>query len=102
MSRLLAGLDRFFVGLIGLLLIGVGVLAVVWERALVSWLQPRITDGPVANATSTTWWPWAVGAGGVVLMIIAFRWLFSHLSRTMVGSTVLAESDRTGRLRACD
>lgn len=100
MSRRLAGVDRFVVAVVGLVLIAVGVLAVLWQRDLVSWLQPRITTRPLGDATTTAWWAWAVGAAGAVLMVIALRWLLAHLFRPRVGHTVLNGSDRTGRLSA--
>ncbi|MEO6880502.1 MAG: alkaline shock response membrane anchor protein AmaP [Mycobacteriaceae bacterium] len=98
MSRRLAGLDRVVVAVVGLVLVAVGVLAVLWQRDLVSWLQPRITTRPLGDATTTAWWAWAVGAVGAVLMVVALRWLFAHLFRARVGSAILAGSDRTGRL----
>lgn len=98
MSRRLAGLDRFLVALVGLALVALGVLAVLWERDLVSWLEPEIATPGLTTAAGAGWWPWAVGVAGIVLVVLALQWLTAHVSRSRVGWSNLPGSSGSGRL----
>lgn len=100
MSRALAGLDRTVVLVLGLLLVGVGVLAVVWQRGLVDRLDGTISAPGLTTAAESSWWPWAVGAAGVLLVLVALRWLVAHLAGRSGTRVRLPGSDRSGRLTA--
>lgn len=77
MTRLALTFDRLVTALLGLGLVAVGLTAVAWENG-------RVVDGRhvsfavVVDAAQAGWWPWAIGACGIVLIVIGLRWLASH------------------------
>lgn len=100
MTRTLAGLDRLLAMLLGLVLLAVGVGAVIWQGG---WYHraPRTLTAPwLSSATTASWWPWAAGIGGIVLILLGLRWLVAHLPHRRTSSVKLAGSDRTGNLTA--
>jgi len=100
MSRTLAGLDRLLALLLGLILLAVGVGAIIWQGG---WYHraPRTLSVPwLSSATTASWWPWATGIGGIILILAALRWLVAHLPHRRSPAVTLAGSDRTGQLTA--
>lgn len=98
MSRLTTGLDRLLALLVGLVLIVVGAGAIVWQLGTFSRAPKTLTAPGLVNATTQSWWPWAVGIGGAVLILLALRWLAAHLPGRKVHAAKLAGSDATGKL----
>ncbi|MCK0176092.1 alkaline shock response membrane anchor protein AmaP [Mycolicibacterium sp. F2034L] len=76
MTRSAVVLDRLVVALTGLLLVAGGAGALWWT------FGPRATAplalGPAATAVDQTWWPWAGGAAGVIVILVGLRWLAAH------------------------
>lgn len=100
MTRTLAGLDRLLALLLGLVLVAIGAGAIVWQGG---WYHraPRSLTAPwLSSATAAGWWPWAAGIGGLVLILLALRWLVAHLPYRRATAVKLAGSDRTGSLTA--
>jgi len=98
MSRLATGLDRLLVLLVGLVLIVVGAGAILWQLATFSQAPKTLTAPGLVYATTQSWWPWAVGIGGTVLVLLSLRWLGAHVPGRKVHAVKLAGSDATGKL----
>ncbi len=98
MSRLATGLDRLLVLLVGLVLIVVGAGAILWQLATFSQAPKTLTAPGLVHATTQSWWPWAVGIGGAVLILLSLRWLGAHVPGRKVHDFKLAGSDATGKL----
>lgn len=97
MSKGLVALDRITSFVVGLVLLAAGVGAVGWRLGWWPGMPERIrADG--VGVVDTAWWPWALGAAGVVLVILALRWLLAHTGRRQVSALTLAGSGRQGRL----
>jgi hypothetical protein len=100
MSRAALALDRLVALLLGLALVVVGVAAAAWGTQRVDLLPDALDLGPVVEASDKSWWPWATGVGGAVLILLGLRWLFAHVPRSGAGPIRLPGTDRTGRLTA--
>jgi len=100
MSRTLAALDRVLLFVLGVAALIVGVAAVVWQAELWDRLSGPVQAPWLRRAAAQDWWPWAVGAGGVVLVLLALWWLLAHLSRRKLGEVRLAGSSTAGKLTA--
>lgn len=98
MSRTLTTIDRVLVLLLALGLIAAGVVAALWQSGRVSQLNGTITAPWLSTAAAARWWPWAVGAVGVVLVILALRWIAAHISGSKVRDVRLPGSTTAGRL----
>ncbi|MGL5817902.1 MAG: hypothetical protein ACRCYR_10090 [Phycicoccus sp.] len=99
MRRRTVALDRVAVLLTGLLLLAVGVAGLVWWRGDLG-LSGPVDTTVVTDATEQPWWPWAVGAAGVLLVALGLRWLAAHLRSSRVGDLRLPGSGPQGRLTA--
>lgn len=99
MSRKAIAVDRVAVLLLGLLLIVVGLAGIAWWAGQLPGDPASVDAGGVVSATASAWWPWAVGAAGVVLALLALRWLFAHVPHQGVKRLTLPGSGRTGRLQ---
>lgn len=99
MNRATIAFDRIAVALMGLALIAVGVGAAAWQWGYLPETRQRI-DVPFAeNTIQATWWPWALGAGAVVLVLVGLRWLFAHRPGRRVGRlSVSSTGDQAGQL----
>lgn len=93
--------DRLVVLLVGLALLAVGLLGLDWRYdglSDVTDLPERLDTSPTADVVTTTWWPWAAAAGGIVLGLVGLWWLLAHLRRPGPASRRLAGSGPTGVL----
>ncbi len=98
MTRTTWAVDRLVTVLVGLLLVGVGVLAVVWRYEWWSVLATRTDTSAAISATERAWWPWALLALGVVLCLAGLRWLFAHLPAPAGAPLNLRGTSKQGRL----
>jgi hypothetical protein len=89
-------LDRAATLIAGLVLIGVGAAAFVWDRGLgLNW--PDHPDaGRVLSFLRSGWVPWAAGLGGVVVVLVGLGWLVAHASRRRVRTLELESAAGTG------
>ena len=100
MSRLTVAVDRVVTLLVAVLLIVVGAACAVWGTDRVPPLDGSLDLGAVSTATTKTWWPWAVGVGGVIAVLLGLRWLFAHVPSRRRGPLRLSGTDSRGRLHA--
>lgn len=100
MNRKVIALDRVVALVVGLVLIAAGAAgALWWLGTFPSWPQ-TLAASWVAQWPTATWWPWATGAAGVVLILLGLRWLAGHLPDRGVTHVTLPGSDERGRLSA--
>ncbi len=98
MSRALAALDRILLFVLGVVALVLGVGAVVWDAKWWDRLTGTVRAPWLRRAAEQGWWPWAVGAAGVLLALLALWWLLTHLSRHTIGETRLSGSSTAGKL----
>lgn len=72
-------LDRAATLVAGLVLAAIGAAAVLWPLHVVRGVPERITAEPVAHATASSWWPWALAGAGALLVVIGLLWVVSHV-----------------------
>jgi hypothetical protein len=97
-SRGVVGLDRFVALVVSLVLIVGGGLTVLWGTRQVDALSAPLDLTRVREALDETWWPWAVGGAGVLLVVLGLVWLLGHVPANGVGRIPLPGSGRSGRL----
>jgi len=98
MSRATVAIDRVVALVLGVALIAGGVLAVGWYYAWWSWLPAAVDVAGALRVVGTSWWPWALGAAAVVLLLVGLRWLLAHAPRRKVSELRLPGSGVEGRL----
>jgi hypothetical protein len=84
MTRLATTLDRFAALVFGLALIAVGAGLLVWNTRWIPGVPEMITSPGLVAATDSDWWPWAVAAVGLLLVLVALRWLVVHTPKSRV------------------
>lgn len=77
MTRRAVIVDRIAALLLGIGLLASGLAAVAWQRGAL-WQARPLDLSAAAELTQTPWWPWASAAAGILLILLALRWLFSH------------------------
>lgn len=90
MTRLATTVDRLAAAVFGLALIAIGVGVLVWNTHWIPGVPQSITAPGLVSATNARWWPWAVAGVGLVLVLVALRWLFSHTPKARVKALPLA------------
>ncbi|MBX7454591.1 alkaline shock response membrane anchor protein AmaP [Mycolicibacterium sp. 3033] len=92
MTRAAVAFDRVVTLLAGTALVAAGLAAVTWSRGDLG--AGRALTTPLAEWTSASWWPWALGGAGIVLILVALRWLAAH-RRPAKASRVDVSGDAT-------
>lgn len=100
MSRAVLAWDRIVTAVLGLALVAVGMAAALWWLGTFPGWPTELQSDQTLAWTTQPWWPWAVGAAGVVLILLGVRWLASHLPNRGVTHLKLPGSNRRGRLDA--
>jgi hypothetical protein len=100
MRRGVIALDRTVGLLIALALIAGGALAICWWYDVLPAAPNQLKLHAPADYTATSWWPWATGAAGVVLILLGLWWLVRHVPRRVSGRFSLPGSNQYGRLHA--
>lgn len=100
MSRLTAAWDRIATVVVGLMLLAVGAAAVIWYYRLVGGFPKELHARTATRILGQRWWPWAAGAGGIVLVLLGLRWVAAHIPQRHNKQLSLTGSDATGRLSA--
>lgn len=77
MTRRAVTVDRIAALLLGIGLLALGLATVAWERGAL-WQAGPLDLSAAIELTRTPWWPWTSGAAGILLILLALRWLFSH------------------------
>jgi hypothetical protein len=98
-TRGVAAVDRVLALLLGLTLVALGAGAFAWQRDLLPGATEETRLGPARDLAEQSWWPWALGGGALVLVLLALWWLAAHLRRGRVRAIRLAGSDGSGVLR---
>ncbi len=98
MSRATIAFDRVVAFLAGLVLLAAGVVAILWWSDHLGSVPRKVDLGSFASVTGQPWWPWALGAAGVVLTLLGIRWLAAHLPDRGVRQVELEGSGASGRL----
>lgn len=100
MTRGVLRSDRVVSFVVGLVLLGIGVLAVAWGLDLVPALRAdSVAVHGAAGVSDAAWWPWALGLVGLLLMVGSLTWCLAHLRRASIRTVSLAGSGPEGRLR---
>ena len=101
MSRAVIAWDRVVTLLIGLLLIAVGLAGILWWLGdFLGWSQQPLQVDRALELTEEAWWGWAVGAAGILLILLGLRWLAAHVPDRRVSNLKLPGSTAQGRLDA--
>jgi hypothetical protein len=100
MGRGLIALDRVAAFVLGLLLLVGGAAALAWRYDVFADAPSnvKLTDAP--TVVTEDWWPWATGAAGIVLVLLALGWLLRHIPRRRLNRLSLDGSSTEGRLSA--
>lgn len=99
MTRVTVSIDRLATLVVAVVLAVVGLLALDWRYDGLLDLPASTSTGAAADLTGATWWPWAVGAVGVLLVLLGLRWLWSHVRSSTVSQLNLPGTGEQGRLR---
>jgi len=99
-SRAVQGLDRFVGLLLSVVLISGGGLTVLWGTRQVGILTAPLDLTVVRQVLDESWWPWAVGGLGVLLVVLGVLWLLAHVPGRGVDRILLPGTGRSGRLSA--
>ncbi|WP_350276333.1 hypothetical protein [Kribbella sp. HUAS MG21] len=100
MRRGVIALDRTVGIAVALLLIAAGGLALAWWYGVLPGAPDAVEITGPADPTGASWWPWATGAAGIVLVLLGLWWLLRHLPRRVNGRFELPGPSQDGRLHA--
>ncbi len=98
MSRATLAVDRVLTALVALLLMAAGGAGIVWWSGRFLVLPPRLDLSGLGWLPRQSWWPWALGAVGLLLLLLGLRWLVGHLPDRGVSHLNLAGSSPAGKL----
>jgi hypothetical protein len=90
MTRFATTIDRLAALVFGLALIALGVGVLVWNTYWIPGVPEKITAPGLVAATNADWWPWAVAGVGILLVLIALRWLVVHTPKSRVRALPLS------------
>jgi len=93
MTRTAVTFDRIAAVVAGLALVALGAALAVWTTNSVPNLPRRIAISGLHSATGTGWWPFALAGAGVLLVVVALRWLFAHTPAAKVKDLPLRRDD---------
>jgi hypothetical protein len=82
----------------GLVLILLGVAGILWWAGRLGSVPTQFDLGGIRWLPRQGWWPWALGAGGIILALLGLRWLLAHLPKRGVSHLYLPGSGPEGRL----
>jgi|UPI000687764B hypothetical protein len=98
MSRGTLAADRTLTAVAGVVLIALGVLGILWYAGRLGSVPSVVDVSGIRWLPKAEWWPWALGAAGVILALVGLRWLLSHLPRSGVSNLYLTGSGSQGKL----
>lgn len=94
--------DRLASFVAGLVLLALGLAAAAWGAHQLTRVWPAAPDRlhlkTATDAYAQSWWPWASGVAGFVLLALAIWWLVAHLPHRRAAPLRLPGSNRTGAL----
>jgi hypothetical protein len=86
-------LDRVAALVLGVFLLAVGAAMVIWTTHLIDGAPEYLTAPGLVFAAQTAWWPWAVTAAGILLVLLGLRWLATHRPARRARELTLADSN---------
>lgn len=98
-SRRTAVWDRTGTLVLSLVLLVSGAALVWWWSGRSPAADPLSTR-TATELTQASWWPAALGAAGVLLVLLGLAWLLAHLHRSTVDRLHVSGSGPQGRLDA--
>ena len=96
MTRLATSIDRLAALLLGVLLIVLGLGLLVWNTDWLPHIPQAITAPGLVTASGTHWWPWALAVAGILLIVLALRWLFTHTPQAKIKTQRLSGAEKNG------
>lgn len=100
MSRAVVAWNRVATLLVGLLLIALGLAGILWWLGIFEGWPQELRVDRALELTQEAWWGWAVGAAGLLLILLGLRWLAAHLPSRRASTIRLPGSTAAGRLDA--
>lgn len=100
MTRLASAWDRFSALIFGVALIALGAGMLAWGS---DWIPNRpeyVTAPGLVTAADAGWWPWVLAAAGIVLIVLALRWLLIHTPKARVKAVPLVSGHSGGTVSA--
>lgn len=91
MTRAAVLLDRIAVLVLGLVLVAAGLATAGWAAGRFG--VGYLSFSPALTASASSWWPWACGAVGALLVLVGVRWLAAHGRAPRVVNVNLAHDD---------
>jgi hypothetical protein len=92
-------LDRILVLLIGLALVAVGVGAAAWQMDRLPFTLDSLNVSGYTDVSEQGWWPWALGAGGVVVVLLGLALLVKQFpARRAPAVSVALPEGKSGSL----
>lgn len=99
MKRRTVAVDRLSCAIVGSALIAVGTTTAAWAHGDLRAPAGGALSLPwLPEIEHSAWWPVALGASGLLLVVIGLTWLFSHRPGQTVGSVVLPGSGGPGSM----
>jgi hypothetical protein len=93
MTRVVIAIDRLAAFVFGVVFLAIGVGALLWNTHWIPRTPELVTAPGLVTASGTHWWPWAEAGVGLVLVLLAVRWLVAHLPMTRVSQRTLSVGD---------
>lgn len=87
---------------LGLTLVVVGVVIIAWSLGLrdlgFTELSRQVSTAWADSVVTEAWWPWALGAAGLVLALLSLWWIVSLIPRPPLRRLRLPGSGHAGEL----
>ncbi len=99
MSRRVIAFDRLIIFVIGLCLVVIGAGLVVWWSGNLDSISSPFHAHAVHALDQRSWWSWATGGAGLVLVFGGLRWMIAHVNSNRVKSLSINGSSPKGRLK---
>ncbi|WP_372594868.1 hypothetical protein [Actinotalea sp.] len=104
-QRSVVAVDRAVVLLLAVALVLSGLALLAWHAGSLPQVWPASWP-PVQDQVrldtrflESGWWPWAIGVGGVLAVLLGLGWLLAHVPSRTVGTVVLPGGPIPGTLR---
>jgi hypothetical protein len=75
-TRRAVAFDRIAVFVAGLCLLALGCSVIAWQQGVFG--ADATVEVIFADDVGSPWWPWALGSGSVVLVVLGIRWIAAH------------------------
>lgn len=96
-TRRLLFIDRLATMVLALTLLAGGVLGILWWTGD-NPLGTRVETTAISDLVDMSWWPWASGAIGVLLILLGQGWLLAHVRSTKIKRLSLVGTGSAGKL----